>query len=181
VQLLWLNLVTNGIQDVALAFEPKEDDVLLRLPRPPGEPVFNRLMVERVVIAAAVIGGVGCVAWWGMLRAGIAEDHARNLLLLLMVLFENIQVGNCRSETRSVFRMSPFRSPILLAGTLAATAVHVLAMYAPGLRGVLGTGPASAVEWLVLLGLALTVTVAIEVHKFTRGAGRAPASAPRSP
>ena len=50
VQLLWLNLVTNGIQDVALAFEPSEGDVLKRQPRKPEEPTFNRLMIERTVI-----------------------------------------------------------------------------------------------------------------------------------
>ncbi|HUE83312.1 MAG TPA: HAD-IC family P-type ATPase [Pyrinomonadaceae bacterium] len=49
VQLLWLNLVTNGIQDVALAFEPGEGDVLSRKPRPPRERIFNRLMIERTI------------------------------------------------------------------------------------------------------------------------------------
>ena len=62
VQLLWLNLVTNGIQDVALAFEPSEGDVLNRAPRPPSEPIFNRLMIERTIVAAFVMGlvGFGC-------------------------------------------------------------------------------------------------------------------------
>ena len=49
IQLLWLNLVTNGIQDVALAFEPEEGNELDRPPRPPNEPIFNQLMIERVV------------------------------------------------------------------------------------------------------------------------------------
>ncbi len=56
VQLLWLNLVTNGIQDVALAFEPGEGDEMKHPPRPPAEPIFNRLMVERVLLVALVIG-----------------------------------------------------------------------------------------------------------------------------
>ena len=57
VQLLWLNLVTNGIQDVALAFEPAEGDELARRPRPPGERIFNRVMIERVLLSAVLRAG----------------------------------------------------------------------------------------------------------------------------
>jgi len=57
VQLLWLNLVTNGIQDVALAFEPTEGDEMERPPRPLTEPIINRIMVERIVLSALVMGG----------------------------------------------------------------------------------------------------------------------------
>lgn len=59
VQLLWLNLVTNGIQGVALVFEPGEGDSLRRKPRAPGEAIFNRLMVERLLVATFVVGGGG--------------------------------------------------------------------------------------------------------------------------
>ena len=107
MQLLWLNLVTNGIQDVALAFEPGEGDVLRRRPRSPRERLFDRLMIERTVLAAAVMGLVGFAAFVWMLRAGWPEASARNGLLLLLVLFENIHLGNCRSETKSALRTSP--------------------------------------------------------------------------
>ena len=56
VQLLWLNLVTNGIQHVALAFEKGEPDVLERAPRPPHQPIFDRRMVEQTVLSGAFIG-----------------------------------------------------------------------------------------------------------------------------
>ena len=59
VQLLWLNLATNGLQDVALAFEPGEGDEMKQPPRPPREPIFNRLMIERVVVSALVMGTLG--------------------------------------------------------------------------------------------------------------------------
>ena len=70
VQLLWLNLVTNGIQGVALAFEPSEGDSLRRKPRPPGEPVFNRLMVERTLVAMLVVGGGGFLVYDTAMRLG---------------------------------------------------------------------------------------------------------------
>jgi magnesium-transporting ATPase (P-type) len=165
VQLLWLNLVTNGIQDVALAFEPGEGDELRRPPRTPSEPIFDRLMVERVILTATVMGGVAFALYTWLLSQGYTMEEARNGTLLLMVLFENIHVFNCRSETRSVFRHNPMRNPILLFGTAAAQLVHIGAMYTPWLSDVLGIQPVSPQHWLELLGLALTILVVMEIQK----------------
>ncbi|MCM2369846.1 cation-translocating P-type ATPase [Aporhodopirellula aestuarii] len=132
VQILWLNLVTNGIQDVALAFEPNEGGVLQRQPRPPKERIFNQLMIERTLIAAFVMGVIGFLTFRWFLPEEATEGQvssARNALLLLMVLFENIHIGNCRSETKSAFRMSPLRSPILLIGAITAFCIHLVAMH----------------------------------------------------
>lgn len=167
VQLLWLNLVTNGIQDVALAFEPGEGDTLRRKPRPPKERIFNRLMIERTIVGALVMGGVGFGAFYWMLQNGWSESTARNALLLLMVLFENVHIGNCRSETKSAFVMSPLRSPILIGGTLLASAVHVAAVYSPIGQKLLSTEPVSVGQWLSLAPLALTVFLAMEIHKWS--------------
>ncbi len=167
VQFLWLNLVTNGIQDVALALEPGEGDSLRRRPRPPREPIFNRLMLERTAVAAVVMGTTAFAAFQWMLQAGWSEASARNALLLLLVLFENVHIGNCRSETRSAFRLSPFRSPVLLVGTLAAQLLHISMLYLPIGRSILHTEPVNLGTWLILLALALTIFAAMEFHKWT--------------
>jgi len=168
VHLLWLNLVTNGIQDVALAFEPEEGNELKHSPRPPKEPIFNRSMIEQVVIAAVVIGVVAFVLFQSMLLQGFTVDEARNGTLLLMVLFENVHVFNCRSESRSVFRHSPLRNPLLLFGTLTAQLVHIAAMYMPWVSDVLHIQPVSFEIWLESLMMALTVLLAMEVYKWIR-------------
>jgi len=167
VQLLWLNLVTNGIQDVALAFEPKEGDVLNRPPRSPDEPIFNRIMIERTVIAALVIGVLGFGTFVWLLEQGLSEGAARNQLLLLVVLFQIVNIGNARSETTSLFRLSPLQSPILLTGTITAFLIHLGAMYLPPAQAVLGTAPVSIQQWLVLGAIALTIAVAVELHKLS--------------
>ena len=154
VQLLWLNLVTNGIQGVALAFEPGEGDSLRRKPRPPGEAVFNRLMLERTALAMLVVGGGGFVVY----------DIA--LLLLTMVLYENFHIGNCRSETRSAFALSPLRSPVLFFGTLGAFLIHVAAMYVPFLQDALSTSPVVSLSWVVAIGVSVLIVPAVELHKW---------------
>ncbi len=178
VQLLWLNLVTNGIQDVALAFEPGEGDELLRPPRPPQEPIFNRLMVERVLVSALWIGALAFAVFWWLLEQGYGLEQARNGTLLLMVLFENVHVFNSRSETRSAFRHDPRRNPLLLFGTALAQLVHIGAMYTPGLAEVLAIQPVSPAHWSELLVLALSLLLVMELHKLwwaRRGRGSGPA------
>jgi len=168
VQLLWLNLVTNGIQDVALAFEAADGNELKRKPRPPGEPIFNRLMIERVVISALVIGVAAFVLFYYCLSIGMTVEDSRNVTLFLMVLFENIHVFNSRSETRSVFKQSLFTNPLLIIGTIAAQAIHIGAMYVPGLSDVLGVKPISLEQLSECFLIASSVLVVMELHKWIR-------------
>jgi magnesium-transporting ATPase (P-type) len=168
VQLLWLNLVTNGIQDVALAFEPAEGGEMARPPRPPREPIFDRVMLVRSAVSAAVMGLLAFAAFFAALRLGWTLDRVRNGVLLMMVLFENVQAGNSRSETQSVLRLSPLRNPLLMFGTIAALALHVASMYAPGVSGVLHVLPPGAPEWVAAIAGALILAGAIDLEKAIR-------------
>ena len=168
IQLLWLNLVTNGIQDVALAFEPAEGDELKRRPRPPKEPIFNRLMVERVLINACVMGGLAFAVFAWQIENGVSVESARNITLLLMVLFENVHVLNSRSETRSIFRISLLTNPFLIGGMLAAQAIHIIAMQTPGISTLLDLEPVSGSTWISLLGIALILVIVDEMHKWLK-------------
>jgi magnesium-transporting ATPase (P-type) len=126
-------------------------------------------MIERVLLSAVVIGGTAFIAYYWMLRNGWTVEEARNNVLLLMVLFENVQAFNSRSESRSVFRHNPMRNPLLLFGTVTAQLVHIGSMYLPGLNSVLGVQPVTAELWLSLLVLALLLLIAMEAQKvFTR-------------
>lgn len=168
VQLLWLNLVTNGIQHIGLALEPAEGDEMKRPPRPRREGIFNRIMIERIALSSIIMGGVAFGLYSHLLNTGSSLEDARNSTMLLMVLFENIQAFNSRSELRSAFSLSPLRNPVLVLGTLGAQMVHILAMYTPWLGGVLNIGPVSLEHWARLLALALAVLIAMEAYKMVR-------------
>lgn len=165
VQLLWLNLVTNGIQDVALAFERGRGDELEAPPRRPKDPVFDRLMIERALIAGSWMAllAFGLFAWF--MAADVPLDHARNTLLFIMVLLQNVDAFNARSETRSVFALPLRNNRVLVIGVAAALAIHVLAMNWPLLQGVLRIEPVTATEWVAFPFLALTLLGVMELHK----------------
>ncbi|MCT8336244.1 HAD-IC family P-type ATPase [Methanoculleus sp. Afa-1] len=168
VQLLWLNLVTNGIQGVALAFEGGEPGVMDRPPRRPEEGIFNRLMIEETLLSGVTIALIALGAWHWLLSNGWDEFAARNLVVLLMVLLENFHVFNCRSEYLSAFRIPISRNYFLIAGVVAAQGIHILALYVPFLQDVLQVQPVSPVEWVTLLVLASSVVVVMEIFKAVR-------------
>lgn len=169
VQLLWLNLVTNGIQDVALAFEKGESGVLKRKPRAPDERVFNRRMIEEVALSGAYIALFAFATYWYALNhLSLTVQEARNLTLLLVVLFENVHAFSCRSERLSAFRL-PLRNNVLLVIAVGvAQGVHIGAMYTPGLSTALQLVPVSAQTWFTLLPIALTLLLFDELVKLIR-------------
>ena len=166
LQLLWLNLVTNGIQDVALAFEPAEGNELKQPARSPNEPIFNRLMIERIIVNAIVMGCLAFAVFKWQIDMGTDEKEARNITLLLMVLFENVHVLNSRSEKLSIFKQYFFGNKFLLFGMLAAQGIHIGAMYTPGIRELLELAPVSLMQWSSLLGIAIFLIVVDELHKY---------------
>lgn len=168
VQLLWLNLVTNGIQHVGLALESGEQGAMQRPPRKPAEGIFNQLMVHQLVVSGATMGLVAFGLWYWLLAAGWEEAAARNLVFLLMVLLENFHVFNCRSEYRSTFRVPLRHNLVLVAGVLAAQGIHILAMHIPFMQSVLRVNPVSAGEWLHLFLLASVVLVVMEIFKLVK-------------
>ncbi len=169
VQLLWLNLVTNGIQDVALAFEKAEGDELSRPPRRPGEAIFNSVMVQRLLHSVVVMGGGGFAVFWWLTANGTSVEAARNLLLLLFVLFESFQTLNSRSEHRSVFRQSFAANPFLVVSVFVALAVHIAAMYLPGLSDILRIAPVAWRDWALLVPLASVLLFVMEFEKWLAG------------
>ncbi|WP_418936466.1 cation-translocating P-type ATPase [Neorhizobium galegae] len=166
VQLLWLNLVTNGIQDVALAGEKPEGDELARPPRRPKEPIFDRLMIRRIVQSTLVIGGGGFAIFSYLLYQGYEISQARNLLLLLFVLFENVQTFTSRSERRSIFSLNFFGNPLLILTVIAAQAIHISAMYIPWFRETLDLAPISFAEWALMMLAASSILVVTELDKW---------------
>ena len=167
VQLLWLNLVTNGIQDVALAFEGGEPHAMKRKPRHPDEKIFNPLMIKQTIIAGLTMGGIVFGVWyWLINHLQMNEIHARNMVLLLMVFMQNFHAFNSRSEITSVFKVPLKRNLILVFGILTAQLIHIASMQLPFMQNILRTEPISIIEWAEVLIFAIPMILVMEVFKW---------------
>ncbi|MDZ7677899.1 MAG: HAD-IC family P-type ATPase [Acidimicrobiales bacterium] len=168
-QILWLNVVTNGIADVALAFEPGEPALFRRAPRPTGEGVLDRRLVERLVVVGMWLAAGGlAVFYWQWEVQGASLVATQTTLLTTLVLFEKVHVFNCRSEDVSVFSKSLLANKVLLGGVLASLSVHVAALYLPWTQQLLRVEPLTATSWLVAVGFAFTAVLVNEGHKRLR-------------
>ncbi len=167
-QILWLNLVTNGLQDVALAFEPGEPGVLARAPRRRGEGIVSRMLWERTVVAGLVMAAGTLLLFRWELEASGQLGRAQTVALTTMVLFQVFHVGNCRSEQRSVLALSPWSNPFLFVTTAAAVLAHVAALYLAPTQLLLRVEPLDLDSWVRMVVVASAILVAMEVHKALR-------------
>ncbi len=167
-QLLWINLVTNGLQDVALAFEPGEKDVLERPPRHPQEGIMSRLLIERTIIVALIISAGIVYEFAHALNQGDSLDKARTIAVTTMVFFQFFQAFNSRSELHSLFSMNPLGNPFLFFGTIAAFIAHLAAIYLPAMQWIFRMEPIGAMEWLRIGLVSFTVVIAVEIDKWLR-------------
>ena len=167
-QILWLNLVTNGLQDVALAFEPAEKGVLRRPPRSPKEGILTNLMIRRTFLMGFIMAAGTVLIFIVNLNSGVPLEQARTVALTTMVLFQFYQALNCRSETLSIFKMNPMANPFLFLSMIAAFFAHLAVLYVPALQWVFRTVPLTAKEWVGIGAITITIVIAVEIDKWIR-------------
>ena len=168
-QLLWLNVVTNGLQDVALAFEPGEKGVLRRKPRQREEGVVSPILWERAVVLGVLMAIIALYLFtWSYYDAGSTVEQARTVALTGLVIAMAVHVFNVRSLHRSVFTIHPLSNRFLLGAQVAAIGIHIGAMYWGPTQFVLRIEPIPAEAWWRIVLAALLMIVGNEIHKIVR-------------
>lgn len=167
-QALWLNVVNNGVQDVALAFEPGDSTDLERPPYAPEAGLLNRLLWERTFLVGGWLAVLALAMFTTTLRSGVSISYAQTATLTMMVASMAFFLGTCRSETRPIWRNDPRTNPFLVAGTLTAIAIHLVAVHAGPTQALLGLEPIGLGTWLQIIAIAPSVIVIVEIHKWYR-------------
>lgn len=167
-QIIWMNLVTNGLQDIAMSFEPAEKGIENQPPRKRDEPVISRLMAERLVLIGIVLGiGTLAVFIW-QLQIGASIEKARTMALTTMVMYQLFNVFNARSETSSVFAMNPFSNRFLFFSIVLSVITQVAVIYWAPMAAIFSLVPLTLHDWAVLIPVALTVVLVVEIEKQLR-------------
>lgn len=163
-QIIWLNFVTDGFLDVALAMEPKEEGLLSGKFRKPNRYIVDGLMVRRMVVMALPMMLGTLFLFNGYYEEDIAK--AWTISLTTLAMFQWFNAWNCRSESKSIFQMDFFSNKFLIGATVTVAFLQVLAVYTPFLQSVLRTVPLSLLEWLMIVPFAASIIVAEETRKY---------------
>jgi len=166
VQLLWLNLFTESVQHIGLAFAPGEGDELDQLPRSPREPLLSKGLVLRILWSGVLLGAVGTIFYAIDYYHRLNLHMIQNKMLLLFVLFENLIVFSAISERRFFHLHQLKRNKLIIAGTVGSILMHVGAMYLPVTQKLLNVGPLTLKDILMVLLVALLGLYLNEVFKF---------------
>lgn len=163
-QIIWLNFVTDGFLDVALAMEPKEQGLLRGNFERPKRYLVDKLMAYRMLVMAFPMAA-GALYLFSR-YAAIDLAKALTISLTSLAVFQWFNAWNCRSEEKSVFAMNPFSNKFLVAATCVVIGLQALAVYHTVFQKLLHTVPLTFSEWLMIIPVALSILVAEELRKF---------------
>jgi Ca2+-transporting ATPase len=163
VQILWINLVTDGLTALALGLEPAERDVMQRRPRDPDESILTRNAYLIILILGVWLGLLTIYAFSGYYEADI--DRARTMAFTGLIIFELYNVLNFRSFRFPLYRIGIFSNPALILAILGSLALQAVVVYVPVFNAFLGTAPLALADWGFLALLGLPVLLAGEAYK----------------
>ncbi|MBI5819069.1 MAG: cation-translocating P-type ATPase [Verrucomicrobia bacterium] len=165
VQILYVNLATDGLPALALAVDPPEGDLMRRMPRDPRAGIFTRPVVLLMLMGGlwSMAINFGVFAW--ALNSGRSLSEAMTMTFVTLVLTELIKAYNFRSDRHTVFRR-PFANKWLNLAILWELALLVLIVHVPFLERAFGTFNLPLTDWAIAAGLALTILPALELAKW---------------
>lgn len=195
VQLLWVNLVTDGLPATALGFNKPEQDIMQRRPRQPDEPIVDRWLLMRYITVGAYVGmvTVGGFAWWYMFNASgprmswqqltnfkdcvegtekyscdifWSNRKASTMSMTILVVVEMFNALNALSENGSLLHHSPSSNLWLMGAIAISILLHVAILYIPWLAAIFNVMPLSVHEWLAVINFSFPVILIDEVLKF---------------
>jgi Ca2+-transporting ATPase len=154
IQVLWVNVVSDGLPALALSFDPHEKDLMQRKPRNPNEGIFHGMLL--FVLAAALVDFLAemvVLIYWRN-TAFVSLERLRTIIFTSTVMFELFFVFNCRSEKRSVFRNNPLGNRQLVLAVIVSLALQLAVIYVPVLQPLFKTVPLNVSDWLIVLAIA---------------------------
>ena len=165
IQLLWLNIVTDGLQDFALSFEKTEEGVMQEKPRKTTDSLFNKELLIEILISGFTIGIVVFLVWKKLLGSGMDVNIARGYIMALMVFMQNIHVLNCRSEKTSTFKISLKNNILIPIVIFSSILLQIIVMESSIMSKFLKTSKVPLTSMIELLCFSLIILVVIEIFK----------------
>ncbi len=163
IQLLWLNLISDGAPALALGMEKGEPDLMERPPRDPDEPILNRYMQQGIAIQTVAIAGVTLLAYWIGLRN--FPEMAQTMAFVTLSFSELLRAYTARSERYPVLKMGVFGNKYMNLAILSSLFLLLIVIYVPFLQVIFETVPLMLAQWQYILPLLIVPSIAAELFK----------------
>lgn len=169
IQLLWLNIVTDGLQDFALSFEKAEKGIMREKPRSTKESVFDKELFMEVLVSGLVMGIIVFLLWIYLIdKVKMDETIARAYIMTLMVFMQNMHVLNCRSEKTSIFKTPIFTNILVIFSIVSAIVLQFLVCEIDMFSKFLQVSSVPISDVLTLFGISLVIILVMEIYKKIR-------------
>ncbi len=155
IQILWINLVTDGLPAIALGMDPPDGGEMLESPRPAEEGIFANGLLARIVIRGAMIAFCTLLVFLLFLRQGRGLDMARTGAFLTLVLTQLIHVFECKSDHKSLFHIPLLNNRWLIGAALISFAMIMAVLYIPALQPVFHTAPLPMDALMAAMGISM--------------------------
>jgi Ca2+-transporting ATPase len=165
-QILWINLVEDGLPVSALAFEPGEKEVMQEKPRKLTEPIIDYEM-KVIIFAIGFINDILILIfyWWMFNQGNIEMDKIRTIVFVTLSIDALLYVFSCRSMRHTVLTMNPFSNRLLNIAVVIGASLMVSGVYFPPFQTILRTVPLTAQEWIKPIIIAVISVILIEIVK----------------
>lgn len=165
VQLLWINIASDGPPALALAFDPPDPDIMERSPRDPKKSIFTYPVNRFIALRAFSTGVITFGVFFWALKSGWSELEAQALCFVTLLVIEKFTALNSRSETEFIFKLGIFRNRWLLLAIVITMAASMPIVYVPSLQTYFHTYSLSLGDWGITLLAGLSMFAIVEIAK----------------
>lgn len=151
IQILLVNLATDGLPAIALGVDPADTDIMYEKPRMKNESIFARGLSEKIIIRGTLIGVCTILAFLTSKYVRLDLRTCRTITLCTLIMSQLIHVFECRSEKHSLFEIKPFTNMFLVGAVLVSVAMLLCVLYIPFLQGVFHTVPITIAQWFIVI------------------------------
>ncbi|MBE6053311.1 MAG: calcium-translocating P-type ATPase, SERCA-type [Clostridium sartagoforme] len=168
IQILFVNLATDGLPAIALGVDPPDKDIMMQQPREKGESIFARGLWSKIVIRGCLIGICTLLAFMTGRLYGMDLATCRTIALITLVMSQLLHVFECRSERHSIFEIKVFSNPYLLGAVLVSMIMVLSILYIPFLANVFNTVPLKIGQWGIVLFYSGVIFIINSVYLFIK-------------
>lgn len=164
IQILFVNLATDGLPAIALGVDPPDKDIMSQRPRKKDEGIFARGLMEKIIIRGSLIGVCTLLSFIGGSYYGYSLDTSRTMALSTLVLSQLIHVFECRSENHSIFEINLFTNMYLVGAVTVSIIMLLSIIYVPVLMAIFHTTALNLGQWLIVVVCSSTIAFINSVY-----------------